>query len=368
MRGEWLASAGELRCARCGSPIRAGERFHLVPYCPMGGTIDLAPAAREAFVDMLEFSATHVDCATPAAAWRIPVNPPFSLERTVRALQRLPVNETQVWREGVYLRSLSIAGRHFPLCVTQPEPAALEVAVPGSALIEAEQQTIGERVRWMLGVERDLAPFAQRAERFPILHAVFASLPGLKPPRYPDLFETLVNTLLFQQISLHAGTALLNRLARHFGATHETPRGEVRRLPTPAEVGELSEEALQEIGFSRHKSRAIIALARLVTAGELPFAALAALPTPELEQRLVALPGIGLWSARVVMLRGFGRLDTFPTADSGASKTLRALFAVPASEVEALQSELLAGLAPYQGFLYFCLLGWRLMQSGVLTG
>jgi DNA-3-methyladenine glycosylase II len=299
--------------------------------------------------------------------WQIAAPPPFSLEKTVRALQRLPVNETQVWQEGVFLRSLRVGDRHLPLRVSQPEPAALEIGVPDSTLTAAERYAVSERVRWMLAVERDLEPFALRAARFPRLRAVFDALSGLKPPRFPDLFETLVNTLLFQQISLHAGTALLNRLARTFGATHTTPWGEVRRLPTPAEVSALPEAALQGLGFSRHKARALVALARTITTGELPFEPLAALPTPELEQRLVALPGIGLWSARVVMLRGFGRLDTFPTADSGASKTLRALFEVTPVEVEALQAELLAALAPYQGYLYFCLLGWRLMRSGVLA-
>jgi DNA-3-methyladenine glycosylase II len=300
--------------------------------------------------------------------WQIPVDPPFSLEKTVRAFQRLPVNETQVWHEGAFLRSIRIGERHCALIVTQPEPETLELAVAGSALSDAERHAVSEQVRWMLAVDHDLDPFAQRAARFLRLRAVFDALVGLKPPRFPDLFETLVNTLLFQQISLHAGTALLNRLARSFGATHATPWGEVRRLPTPEEVSALPEEALQGIGFSRHKTRALIALARQITAGALSFEPLAALPTPELEQRLVALPGIGPWSARVVMIRGFGRLDTFPTGDSGASKTLRALFEVHAADVEALQAELLQGLAPYQGFLYFCLLGWRLMRAGVLEG
>src|SRR3712207_175102 len=62
------------------------------------------------------------------SGWRVPVASPFSLEKTTRAFQRLPVNEVQVWREGTYFRSLRVEGQHLTLRVTQPQERELEIA------------------------------------------------------------------------------------------------------------------------------------------------------------------------------------------------------------------------------------------------
>ena len=275
MRREWLARIGPVRCDRCGRPIAAGDPFRLVPYCPMGGRLDLAPEALPAFADALEVAAFHADCAAagpPAPRWSIPVKPPFSLEKTSRALQRLPANETQVWREGALLRGLHVGRARVWLRVTQPDPVSVEIELLDVARTAEIREAVTEAVRWMLALDFDLEPFAERASRFPALFALFHALAGLKPPRFPDLFETFVNTLLFQQISLHAGTALLNRLARRFGETCQTPWGAVRRVPTAEEAVEIPPEALAEIGFSRHKARSLVALAREIAGGGLGFA------------------------------------------------------------------------------------------------
>src|SRR5207249_4327571 len=97
-----------------------------------GGRLDLAPEALTAFADTLEVAAHHAACKEGEdrpTTWRLPVTPPFSLERTVRAFQRLPANETQLWRDGTFLRSLRLNSTTHWLRVTQPDPEALEIAL-----------------------------------------------------------------------------------------------------------------------------------------------------------------------------------------------------------------------------------------------
>src|SRR5204863_6516180 len=69
--------------------------------------------------------------------WRLPVTLPFSLEKTARALQRLPANETQVWRDGALFRSLRMAGDPLWLRVEQPSPEA----------IRSEERRVGKECR-----------------------------------------------------------------------------------------------------------------------------------------------------------------------------------------------------------------------------
>jgi 3-methyladenine DNA glycosylase/8-oxoguanine DNA glycosylase len=295
------------------------------------------------------------------------VAPPFSLEKTVRALQRTPANQVEVWDEGEYRRLLRVDGRDLALRITQPEPAVVEVACEDAPLAPDTTERIGERVRWMLGLDADLAPFRERAARYPALARLAEQLAGMQPPRFPTLFEALINTVLFQQISLAVGVSLVNRLAATFGARREIDGHMLSRLPTAAELLRLTEEDLRGIHLSGAKARALLTLAAAVEEGELDSSRLAALPDEALQPELVRHRGIGPWSAQVVMLRGFGRLSVFPAGDSGADRALRTFFDLSEAEAPTRIAALLDHLGDQRGYLYFCMLGWRLLRQGVIT-
>ena len=130
----------------------------------------------------------------------------------------------------------------------------------------------------------------------------------------------------------------------------------------PAAVHDADPLRLRALGLSVNKVTALKQVARAILAGELDEAALAPLPTPDLLAALVAHRGIGPWTAAVIALRGFARLDVFPLNDSGAERSLRTL----AGGVVDVQ-EILAALAPQQGMLYYHLLLGRLAARGEVT-
>jgi 3-methyladenine DNA glycosylase/8-oxoguanine DNA glycosylase len=78
--------------------------------------------------------------------------------------------------------------------------------------------------------------------------------------------------------------------------------------------------------------------------------------------RLRALPGIGPWSAQLILLRGLGRLGNFPAGDSGALRGLREVFSAAPDPGEAA-AEALERLGDWRGYLYFMLLGRRLIGA-----
>jgi 3-methyladenine DNA glycosylase/8-oxoguanine DNA glycosylase len=298
---------------------------------------------------------------------RLAVRPPFSLEKTVRALQRNPANQVEGWEEGEYRRLLRIDHHDLALRITQPVPDAVQVAAEGEALTPEAARRVGERVREMLGLDADLAPFRERADRYPALARLADQLEGMRPPRFPTLFEALINTVLFQQISLAVGVTLVNRLAASFGARREVSGHTYFRLPTPAELLWRTEADLRSISLSGAKACTLLGLAAAIQSGALDAGRLAALDDIELERELVRHRGIGPWSAQVVMLRGFGRLSVFPSGDAGADRALREFFGLSEAEALARIAALLADLGDQRGYLYFCLLGWRLLRLGILA-
>jgi AraC family transcriptional regulator of adaptative response / DNA-3-methyladenine glycosylase II len=123
-------------------------------------------------------------------------------------------------------------------------------------------------------------------------------------------------------VSVRAATTLASRLASRFGAALDTPIPGVTHLFPPAEVLAKTsvDEIAQQIGLPAARAKAIHALARAVTRGDVhlsrgedPEAAMAA---------LVALPGIGPWTAHYLGMRVLGWPDAFPASDLGVRKAL----------------------------------------------
>jgi DNA-3-methyladenine glycosylase II len=83
--------------------------------------------------------------------------------------------------------------------------------------------------------------------------------------------------------------------------------------------------------------------------------------------RRSALRGIGPWTAAVVMLRGFGRLDVFLAGDSGAQRNMRGLLGTEVTGPDSEGTTILEVLGPWRGMLYYHLLLWRLAGRGVIS-
>ena len=103
----------------------------------------------------------------------------------------------------------------------------LAVSLVGMPVGESAEQLARAALERMLGLRTDLAPFAAMAEHDPWLGPLAHRMRGLKPPRFPTVFEALVNGIACQQLSLVVGIHLLNRLT----AAHGCPRHRGRRRP-----------------------------------------------------------------------------------------------------------------------------------------
>lgn len=141
------------------------------------------------------------------------------------------------------------------------------------------------------------------ATRDPDLAAVVARI-GPPPlwDRAPG-FATLLHLILEQQVSLASAQAAFDRL-----------RAAAEPL-APARFLELTDAELLAIGFSRQKARYGRALATAVVDGSLDLDSLPTLDDDTVHRALVAVPGIGPWTAAVYLLMALGRPDVWPVGD-----------------------------------------------------
>jgi DNA-3-methyladenine glycosylase II len=293
--------------------------------------------------------------------------PPFRLDLTVWALRRRPENAVDRWDGRTYRRVLTLGSRPVEVAVTQTAPlesARLEVTARGAPPPRQLRPAAAAALEPVLGLGTDLQGFYEFAAD-PRLGELIRRFRGLKPPRFPTLFEALANAIACQQVSLRVGILLLNRLAEARGLAVSGPGGAHHGFPRPEDLAGLEPEGFRSLGLSRQKGLALSELAR--SAGEGRLEGLEGLGTPALTERLRRLRGVGRWSAEYVLLRGLGRLDVFPGDDVGARNSLQRWLNLEARLDYAAVRAALARWQPFEGFLYFHLLLERLAEAGYLT-
>lgn len=295
--------------------------------------------------------------------------PPFRLDLTVWTLRRRPDNLMDRWDGQTYRRVLALEDEAVELATTQVGAADaphLRVTLSGARLAPTMEETARAILTRTLGLSVDLAAFYRFAEADAKLGPLVQRFRGTKPPRFPSVFEALVNGIACQQITLTQGIHLLNRLAQTYGLVSTVGDPAAHAFPRPQDLAMLTSEELRTLGFSGQKGRALVELASALAQGRLDLEALAGLDDEIALAHLLTLRGVGRWTAEYVLLRGLGRLDRFPGDDVGARNNLCRWLGLTDSLDYAGVQRTIAKWNPYGGLLYFHLLLDRLAEAGYL--
>ena len=185
-------------------------------------------------------------------------------------------------------------------------------------IIETEA-CVAEGAAFLAGVEPRFA------------HAV--ALTGALPlRRREDGFAPLLDAIVSQQVSVAAADAIWRRL-------------QAAGLTDPVAVAAAEDEALRACGLSRQKAR----YARALAGHGIDFPALRSLPTEEVIATLVAVPGIGRWTAEIYAMFSLGRADVFAPGDLALQESARMLFQLPDRPREAALRAMAEAWSPWRG-------------------
>lgn len=196
-------------------------------------------------------------------------------------------------------------------------------AAEGGVRVEPLDEEIEPVVRQLLGFPFDLEAFRPEDA---VLAELAQRLRGLRPPLAPDPFESLVGSITAQQVSLFAAFAVRNRFIARFGEQH----GQAWSFPTAERVAAADEEDLVPLGFSRRKAEYVVGLART----DLDWSELALLPDEDVKARIVAVRGLGEWTADWFLARHLARPRAWPAGDLGLRKAVTAFYG-PVDDVRA---------------------------------
>ena len=158
--------------------------------------------------------------------------------------------------------------------------------------------------------------------------------------REPDGFTALLRAIVGQQVSVASAASVWTKL-------------EAEGFSEPARMAAATDDDLRAAGLSRQKAR----YGRALAAAGIDFDGLRALPDAEVIGQLVAVPGIGVWTAHMFLMFSLGRADVFPHGDLGVRMALRDLYALKELPAEKEAHELARPWRPYATIAsWYC---WR---------
>jgi DNA-3-methyladenine glycosylase II len=195
-------------------------------------------------------------------------------------------------------------------------------------------------IRTETDLDLALAALGRAEPRFLALVAT-AGRPALR--RRPDGFAGLAATIVAQQLSTASAGAIWTRLATAIDPL--APEALIRARPA----------RLKRLGLSAAKIRTLKELARAIVRGELALAELCNMPADAAHAALIALHGIGPWSADIYLLSCLGHADAWPAGDLALQEAARLAFGLP---VRPTAKEMIALAEPWRP--------WRSVAARVL--
>jgi len=208
---------------------------------------------------------------------------------------------------------------------------------------ERDADAAVERVRRLLDLDADPDAVAAVLGSDPLLGPLVAGMPGLRVPGAVDGAELAVRAVLGQQVSVAAARTAAGRLTEAHGERVAQPQGGVVALfPSPATLAALDPASLP---MPRSRATALVGLCEALASGAVRLDPAA--DREEAVASLLALPGIGPWTAEYVAMRALGDPDVFLVEDLGVRHGL-ARVGGPTDEREA--RELAAAWAPWRSY------------------
>lgn len=267
----------------------------------------------------------------PTSTLQLTYRPPYDWQVLLAFLNKHMIKGVEYINDEFYSRTLHIGKHRGWVKVTHiPSKSALLVEFTHSLIPVLPVLLRHLRNLFDLNARPDL--IATHLMKDKKLKKSVNKNPGLRVPGAFDGFEMAIRAILEQQITVKAATTIACRFAETFGEAIDTPFADLTHLaPTPERIAKTTVTDITKLGIMSTRAKSIIALAQAYVSGELQ---LEVGVNPELMiKQLVALPGIGSWTAHYIAMRALRWPDAFPKEDIAIRNNLGGVTAKQAEEL-----------------------------------
>jgi AraC family transcriptional regulator, regulatory protein of adaptative response / DNA-3-methyladenine glycosylase II len=245
------------------------------------------------------------------------VREPFDAASLLGFLLPRAVRGVETCRESTYARTLRLPHGHGTV---ELEPKSDRVLCRLTLTDLRDLASAVERCRRLLDLDADPVAIDDQLSTDPLLAPLLSKRPGLRVPGHVDGFEAAVRAVVGQQISVAGARTILGRLVDRYGDRVCDGAELTHLFPTPSAIAAADSDALP---MPRSRGRALVALAAAVQSGDVVLDRSA--DRASVRESLLALTGIGPWTADYIALRALGDPDVFLAGDLGVKQGLSAL-------------------------------------------
>ncbi len=281
---------------------------------------------------------------------------PFDFDFTLRYLRIWPAAVLEKIDGGRYRRAVHVGGDDVLLSLhsigTKTRPRLL-LEVLGARIDRAVMEQAAALVRRTFMLDVDPAPFLEAAQADPVLAQVAERLRGIRPIQIIDPFEAVLWTILGQQINLAFARRLKLALIELCGSHIEVDGERFGLFPQPAQVAQLDPRLARERQFSRQKVEYIKNISDAVLSGHIDFETLRTIPAEQALNALIAIRGVGRWTAEYVLIRALGFPDAIPAVDVGLRKSIGKAYGMGRTATEQEVRELSERWRGWRGWAAF---------------
>jgi AraC family transcriptional regulator of adaptative response / DNA-3-methyladenine glycosylase II len=249
--------------------------------------------------------------ATGTLTLRLPMRLPFAVEPLLTFLGARAVPGVEELDGTVYRRVVDQS-------VVEIEPAEAYLVARIDVDDVRRVASVVARCRRLFDLDADPHAVDETLRADPTLRAAVDAVPGIRVPGAVDGFELAVRAVLGQQVSVAAARTMAGRLVERCGKPLTGPRGSLTHaFPDAAAVADAD---LDGLGLTGARTRTLRALARAVADDGLVIDPVA--DRDEVRRRLLALPGVGPWTADYIAMRALSDPDAFPATDLVLARAL----------------------------------------------
>ncbi|MFY0520713.1 DNA-3-methyladenine glycosylase family protein [Lysinibacillus sp. UGB7] len=225
---------------------------------------------------------------------------------------------------GDYLYKLLKFDEEFILCKIGYNENSIQVDFPLTSPSRSTREKIAAYLWAWFDLAQDLRQFYEMAQKDTILQPLAQKYYGLRLMGMPDLFEALVWAIIGQQINLTFAYTLKKRFVEQFGENLIFEGETYWLFPTYEKIATISVDTLRQLQFTVRKSEYIIGIAQLMASGALTKESLLQQDDYlHTKKSLMAIRGIGAWTADYVMMKSLHCPTAFPIADVGLHNALK---------------------------------------------
>ena len=280
--------------------------------------------------------------------------PPFNFELTAGYHTYFQSRYgTDTMEDGVYRRLIDLDDKLVLASVRSIgtlEAPELALELQGPKLSPDDVETATNRVSWLLGADQSLAPFYELGRADQAMAGLVEQFYGLHLPHTASVFEALVLAVLGQQISTNVARIIRTLLIETFGPSAEFDGETYYAFPRPASIWASSPAELHTMKLTQRKSEYVHGLAGSALDPEMGLECLEELTDREIVEKLVALRGVGMWTAQWALIRAVGRPDALPLGDLALRRVVSRLFMDGEDVNDAKVEEIAQRWSPYRTY------------------